>query len=133
MYFSYQLISLDFPSDSVFYTVKQLPASDLKEQLYFIVFLTHSQSFHLCDYRESDCVFFLVVCACGSLELRYNTRNVLISSEQFAPWARCRVCFSAEVSGFNAFSVTPPEGTLYTVLEQMRLFLNLPSWTLQDE
>lgn len=58
MYFSYQLMSLDFPSDFVFYAVKQLPASDLKEQLYFIVFLTHSHSFHLCDYRESDCVWF---------------------------------------------------------------------------
>lgn len=58
IYFSYQLMSLDFPSDFVFYAVKQLPASDLKEQLYFIVFLTHSHSFYLCDYRESDCVWF---------------------------------------------------------------------------
>lgn len=43
------------------------------------------------------------------------------------PRYKAGVCFSAEVSClFNAFSVSPPEGTLQTVLEQMRLFLKLP-------
>lgn len=38
------------------------------------------------------------------------------------------VCFSAELSHIlSAFSVTPPEATLYTVLEHMRLSFSFPA------
>lgn len=41
-------VLIDFSSDLVFYTIKQVPASDLKKEFY-LFFLTH-----FCDYK----VFF---------------------------------------------------------------------------
>lgn len=60
-----------------------------------------------------------------------DMHGVSISTEQLLLGYYTGVCFSAESRHMlSAFSVTPPEGTLYTVLEQMRLFFNFPAWTL---
>lgn len=62
-------MSLDFPSASVFYAIKQLPASDLKEQLLF--FLTHSV-FICVTVEKMKLGGFLVVCAYGFIELMHT-------------------------------------------------------------
>lgn len=73
---------------------------------------------------------------CGCLYLQAHGTYVTCIMFSFPlgsslPRYHAGVCFSAEISYIlNAFSVILPEGTLYTVLEQMTLFFSFPVQTL---